>query len=61
MAIVPKTQAAQGSPLGSVTSQLRGGGFPNPPTQPHFTLSSVLRYSGESPFVHEIFPDLSIA
>ena len=60
MATVPKIQAAQGNPLGSVTSQLRGGGFPNPPTQPRFTLSSILRYSGESLFVHETFPDLSI-
>ena len=35
MATVPKTQAAQGNPLGSVTSQLRGGGFPNPSPPPH--------------------------
>ena len=34
MATGPKTQAAQGSPLGSVTSQLRGGGFPRTPPRP---------------------------
>ena len=34
MATVPKTQAAQGSPLGSVTRQLRGGGFPCTPPLP---------------------------
>ena len=55
MATVPKTQAAWGSPLDSVRSQLReGGGLPNTPMLSH-PLSSILRYQGESSFLCEPF------